>query len=234
MRKPDKLVFAACAIDKGLWILVRRTNPASLDYIGRPGFVPKPIDCKPKTADFGKFAGLVISPQLVQNAFSKSKQPKAEEAWTKFQKEKSNRYTVDENPESEWYGCLLLNGQKLHGDYDLYDIVDPRNARRNFAIVDTLHGQLHMRSPWLDEIQKWINDRVGAEVVQHSGEVQYSDHSDQTLDVFGPKGEYFTLGTEAATRAAYKYMFDERWTNPIDKARKGPKRKGPPRLKLVK
>jgi hypothetical protein len=234
MRKPDKLVFAACAIDKGLWILVRRTNPASLDYIGKPGFVPKPIDCKPKTADFGKFAGLVVSPEIVQKAFSPTKEPEAAKCWKKFLEEKSNRYQVDNDPESEWYGCILIGGNKIHGDYDPYDIVDPRLARRNFALVDTLHGQLHMRSPWLAEIQKWINDRIGSEVVQHSGETQYKDHTDQTIDVFGPNGEYFALATEAAIRASYKYMFDGRFTNPIEKARKGPKRKGPVRLRVVK
>lgn len=234
MRKPDKLVFAACAIDKGLWILVRRTNPASLDYIGRPGFVPKPIDCKPKTADFGKFAGLVVSPEIVTGAFTPAKEPEALKCWASFLKTKSDRYRVDEDPASEWYGCLLLNGNKIHGDYDLYDIVDPGNARRNFAIVDTLHGQLHMRSPWLTQIQKWINDRIGAEVVQHSGETQYKDHTDQTIDVFGPKGEYFTTATEAAVRATYRYLFDQRFTNLIEKARRGPKRKGPPKLTLVR
>lgn len=237
MRKPDKLVFAACAIDKGLWLLVRRTNPASLEYIGVPGFVPKPIDCKPKTADFGKFAGLVVSPEIASKAFSPAKEPEADKCWKTFlqnQAGSSGRYRVDEDPGSEWFGCLLLGEQKIHGDYDLYDIVDPRNARRNFAIVDTLHGQLHMRSPWLGDVQKFINSRIGAHLVQHSGETQYKDHTDQTLDVFGPKGEYFALATEAAIRAAYRFLFDERRTNPLEQSRRGPALKGPPVLKVVR
>jgi hypothetical protein len=31
-----------------VWILVRRTHRASLDYIGKPNFVAKPINAKPR------------------------------------------------------------------------------------------------------------------------------------------------------------------------------------------
>jgi hypothetical protein len=30
--------------------MVRRTNPESIKYVGYPGFVAKPLACKPKTA----------------------------------------------------------------------------------------------------------------------------------------------------------------------------------------
>ncbi len=58
------------------YILLRRTNPNSLKYIGKQGFIPKPVDCKPKTAknnvqllknktQISKCAGLVVKPQEV-------------------------------------------------------------------------------------------------------------------------------------------------------------------------
>ena len=51
MRLNDKKIFLQVAQELKLWILVRRTNPASLQYIGRAGYAPKSIDCKAKTAD---------------------------------------------------------------------------------------------------------------------------------------------------------------------------------------
>lgn len=216
MRSQDKLKFAACAIALNYWILVRRTNPSSLEYIGVDGFVPKPIDCKPKTADKGEFAGLVVSPDIITDAFSDSKATEALRYWKIFKAEilsdSVRGYSVDSDPQSEWYGCLLLKGNKIYGDYDLYDVVDPKQARRNFAIVDTMHGQLHMRSPYMYKVMEWINSRIGHPVVQHSGEAQYKDHTDQILDAFGPKGEYRELHNEAEVRLFYATQFDGRKT----------------------
>jgi hypothetical protein len=213
LRSQDKLVFAACAVAHRYWILVRRTNPKSLAWIGLPGFIPKPIDCKPKTADYGPRAGLVVNPLAARDVFSEAKLHEAMTCWEEFQpilRDNSRGYSVDTDPKSDWYGCVLLNGARIHGDYDLYDVIDPPHARRNFAIVDTLHGQLHMRSPYLYRVMDWLNARLGARLVQHSGEAQYKDHSDQTLDAFGPSGEFRALHNEAETRLFYTTQFEGR------------------------
>jgi hypothetical protein len=214
MRTQDRMVFAACGIAMRYWILVRRTNPESLKYIGRKGFVPKPIDCKPKTADKGPHAGLVVSPEIHTDAFNDEKSVEAVSCWEEFKSTvltaSGRSYSVDDDPTSLWYGCVLLGYDKIYGDYDLYDVVDPAQARRNFALVDTMHGQLHMRSPYLYKVMDWINHRIGAPVVQHSGEAQYKDHTDQTLDAFGPLGEYKELHNEAETRLFYSTQFEGR------------------------
>src|SRR5688572_16011353 len=101
MRSQDKMVFAACAVALRHWILVRRTNPESLKYIGVDGFAPKPIDCKPKTADKGKFAGLVVSPEIETEAFNDAKAPDALKYWKDFKltslTDKGRGYSVDTN-----------------------------------------------------------------------------------------------------------------------------------------
>ena len=70
----------------GLFVMVRRTNPESIKYVGYPGFVAKPLACKPKTAKTnaqvtlksGKTiqstcAGLVVNPKMVgKSAFDDS------------------------------------------------------------------------------------------------------------------------------------------------------------------
>ena len=51
MRAHDVGVFNAAAVRFKAWILVRRSNPAAKDYIGKAGYVPKRLDCKAKSAD---------------------------------------------------------------------------------------------------------------------------------------------------------------------------------------
>ena len=92
MRPQDKVVFLDAARHFHSWILVRRTNPASLPYVGLPGYSPKRIDCKAKTADLDvppwKLAGVVTAGwtrdytvQLVQN-FERKERGSAERTIT--------------------------------------------------------------------------------------------------------------------------------------------------------
>ena len=79
IRSEDKKVFAAAALEIGVYILVRGTNEASLKYISDPLCVPKPIDCKAKTADQGPLAGLVVDPRENGSAFSSERRAEADE-----------------------------------------------------------------------------------------------------------------------------------------------------------
>ncbi len=51
MRGKDVQVFCMIAQKYNVYILVRQTNEASLNYIGKPGYYPKPAAIKAKTAD---------------------------------------------------------------------------------------------------------------------------------------------------------------------------------------
>ncbi len=95
MRWQDVEAFRRAAIKFKVHILVRRTNPQSLKYIGQAGYMPKPIDCKPKTADrdvmlpSGKIvacAGLVVNPLLpgFEKAFAEGRFGDAVDEWRSF------------------------------------------------------------------------------------------------------------------------------------------------------
>jgi hypothetical protein len=86
-------VFRAAARFYRVYIALRRTNPASIFYIGEPGYVPKRLDCKAKTADFDvavegrtrQLAGLVVDPTRVgPGAFKTGKFEAALTEWQKF------------------------------------------------------------------------------------------------------------------------------------------------------
>ena len=216
MRPQDKSVFLEAASQFQVWILVRRTNVASLRYIGKPGYTPKRIDCKAKTADLDSkgysLAGLVVSPEIHPNCFKPGKVQKAKDAWESMSPLIGTVYTVESNSRSPHYGCLKLGNSYIHGDYDLYDIIDITQAHRNLASVETLLGQPHRRGPKVLTVQKFVNNRIGSPMIQHGGEAQYADHSEQSIDAFGPNGEDVTILNEFSVRGWYDKVFKGRQT----------------------
>ena len=140
LRREDIAVFAAAAEVFDHIIIVRATNVKSLGYIGQKHFAPKPIDCKPKTADddcfvqdvniFVQCAGLVVDPTVVSYAAfsSDKKRNKAREAWINFMSDKTGDeasrkvfrrrgtkgfFAVDTLRTSRRYGCLMLSNQDI-------------------------------------------------------------------------------------------------------------------------
>lgn len=221
MRPQDERVFEEAARTIGVWILVRRTKPAALAYIGLPGYVPKPIHCKAKTADRDlapqKLAGLVTSLRIHPRAFDLAGAARAacEDLWANFEREHlhpGSPFTLDTNRASRHYGCVQLNGKYIHADYDLYDIILPEQAFRNLAAVEQMLGQAHRRGPKFFEVRNFINRRIGVEMIQHGGSAQYEDHSGQSIDLFGPGGENLTLLNELTVRTWYRERFGGRPT----------------------
>ncbi len=85
MRGQDIQIFCDAAKHIGVYILVRTTNEASLQHIGKPHCSPKPISCKAKTADApGVRAGLVVSPAADPTAFTTTRLPDAVKWWNAF------------------------------------------------------------------------------------------------------------------------------------------------------
>lgn len=139
IRHKDLPVFESTAEIFDHIIIVRASNVHSLQYVGQKGFAPKPIDCKPKTADSHVWldhgqsycAGLVVDPTLTgDKAFSDKRKEKARESWREFLQAMSEReihhkvflrrgesggikgfYAVDTYPGSRHFGCLMLSEQ---------------------------------------------------------------------------------------------------------------------------
>ena len=205
MRPQDERVFAEAAKKFQVWLIVRQTNPASWKYIGLSRYFPKPITCKAKTADLdgqpgsGKprshytTAGLVVDPSLWNNVFLGDKRASALKLWNEFKADqldvKDSGYAVDRDRNSHHYGCVLYNGKYLHGDYDLYDIIVVGHERANLAVVGTRDGARDFRPARLFPVEDFVNGRIGAEMVHHGGQFQFSEHTNDIVEIFGPTGE---------------------------------------------
>lgn len=225
MRPKDKPLFSQVANALQVWLLVRDTNTASLQYVGVQGYVPKQIECKAKTADVEShpLVGLVVDPTTEPGAISDGRRAEALKAWKEFLPELNRDgsfYAVVNQPGSPDHGAVTLSGNKIHGDYDLKGVILVGREQPNLNLVDELNGQLHMRGPRFYEIQKRINAGIGVAMIQHGAEEGYADHSDDVIDVFGPHGEVFKLKGLSETKAFYAQM--KRQVNDIKSAKPAP------------
>jgi hypothetical protein len=140
MRQQDIEAFRAAARHFGVYIAVRRTNPASLEYIGKDGYVAKRLDCKAKTADQNcivegqvrTLAGLVVDPHRVgPAAYKPGKYDKALKEWDKFRPllapdmlgagggraytymPGGKLYAVQRDASHKHYGCVMFASHSL-------------------------------------------------------------------------------------------------------------------------
>jgi hypothetical protein len=98
MRAKDLRIFCMIARKYNVYLLIRHTNEASLQYVGKPGYYPKPASIKAKTADIDpppfqfksgghartvqhKIAGLVPHPDFQPDVFMGAKLAKARHCW---------------------------------------------------------------------------------------------------------------------------------------------------------
>lgn len=163
------------------WILVRRGNAASKKWIGSPGYIPKLLDCKAKTADRDapdrSTAGLVASPVLLPEAFSTERLQKAEQEWMKFepllyrfdtktnieQGRAGKHYTIQMDKQHKHYGCVMYKpifralGEYIHADYDLYAVVSFVDPTSNIRVSEKGFGDAdHTRSQKLRDVQYFL------------------------------------------------------------------------------
>ena len=143
MRPKDARIFLDAAKRLEVYILVRRTNKASIKYVGKQGFMPKPIDCKAKTASYDFYhhrlkyrltvGGLVVDPTIpgFSVAFEKNKYSSALREWQKFRRfvadvpyhelkgltTPGKPYAVQREEGNNRYGCVLLAGREGGMEY---------------------------------------------------------------------------------------------------------------------
>jgi hypothetical protein len=133
MRPKDIEAFLGVAKRFQVWILLRASKASARDYIGKPGYVPKRLDCKAKTADFDvtlpglgakKTAGLVVDPTIhgMEQAFEKP--ARALHYWDLFKDRcylpktggppltyfpAGKLYSVQTDEKHPHYGCVLFS-----------------------------------------------------------------------------------------------------------------------------
>jgi hypothetical protein len=207
MLADHKRHFCGAAREFQVFILVRDTNPASLQYIKQNGYAPKRIDCKAKTAETGEFAGLVVDPtKLGTSAFSEQKLEKALREWENFVPVLKSGVGYD--VESD--GRVTFQGKSIHGDYDLKDIVRAEQPFRNLGSIGYLYDQPHSTCSKYYLVRDYVNHRIEWPMIQHGPEAQYKGHSDEMIHMFYPSGRYEPLASLSDLNRVYRDVFNGR------------------------
>jgi len=207
MEYRDRQAFLEAAEGWKVWVVVRRSNPESEPYIGKPGYVPKTNECKAKTADFAvdKFgkrirtAGLVVNPWIHPEAFAGNRLVSARREWDGFAARwlsPSRKYTVDEDRSHEHHGCAMLQGKYLYSDYDLFDIIDAVDPLVRKQIRGRFNTQVNYHSTHFKAVMQFVNSRIRRDgkpvwMIQH-GEGTYvmkGRLDGGGAEVFGPCGK---------------------------------------------
>jgi hypothetical protein len=99
-------------------------------------------------------------------------------------------FAVDTNETSKHYGCLMVPEQDMpaedfnmsgrgwssfkrlhmryiHGDYDLYGLIDVEGGGREPVIKGRLYGVPHNFTEKFAIIQSFLNAGIGAQMIQH-------------------------------------------------------------------
>src|SRR6185503_179107 len=204
MRESDAREFLEVAQLLQVWILVRETNRCSLRFIGRSGFEPKPIECKAKTADHGALAGLVVDPHMRRDAFTPRRLSAALKSWNDFQgvlRSNQGWAVCQRDPHR---GAVTFQGNLIHADYDLKDVIDHDNFARVMALHSELHGQPHMVSPEYLRVRGELNRRFEVAMIQHGASAQYEDHQEETVLLYGPRQVTATFHSAQELRRWYE------------------------------
>ncbi len=150
MRRHDQLAFAYTAWWFHVYILVRRSNPESIKYIGQTGFIPKGPDTKAKTAQrnvaiegtrwVSNVAGLVCNPTAAAMRLAYATPKKYESAmkeWKKFVASGRHFDDLDWEDASTPSRFYLPMGQPFFTD------TRPGSKRYGALMKDTGRGVLH-------------------------------------------------------------------------------------------
>jgi hypothetical protein len=171
MREHHKDAFFEAAEAFTCWIGLREPNSLADDWIGRSGYIPKPVDCKAKTADQDghRLGGLVVNPLLLPAAFQPTSRDEAVKTW----KQKfllaglalPPGYTcVESGPDR---GLVRRQGSAIYSDLDLMALL------RSNARGEKLFTSEKEQEDLFTKVEMKIRFRLGVPLIQHGAEFMW-------------------------------------------------------------
>src|SRR5262245_1948414 len=163
-------VFFAAADQCSCWIGVREPNSLAEKWIGKPGYIPKGLNCKAKTSDNSSFAwaGLVVDPTARAEAFTKGTLIEATNTWKnkvpKPQHLPPGFTCVQVGPER---GLVKFGGSAIFADYDLMAI-SRSNSRGEMLFTDRAQ-----QDALFGRVEPLVNKALGVPMIQHGPEFAY-------------------------------------------------------------
>jgi hypothetical protein len=183
-----KHLFFTVADHLNCYIGLREPNADSDQWITKEGSIPKGVDVKAKTAKAGKFAGLVVNPNLLPEAFPKKDDlERAKKSWNDFTKHGlPGGFSFETSgPEK---GVLKKHGSAIHADYDLM-LVTLADEQGNMKFTSSAEAEMLFL-----KVENEINRMIPRKkMIQHATEFQYNGVGappTEQIYIFGPKRKF--------------------------------------------
>jgi hypothetical protein len=137
----------------------------------------------------------------------------------------AKKFHVDDDFFSEHFGCVMygsnaFSASYMHGDYDLYGIVDMEKPAHNPVTRGRMFGKeynLNNFGPHYEPVARFLNDGFSAlhgrtvAMIRHGSQEKYApSHGEEELDVFWPDGSTSYVEGESAIWNLYKDAFANR------------------------
>lgn len=219
-------VFLQAAKHFQVYILVRGANPKAFRFYGLPGYYPKRLDVKAKTAkqDIGQYqlGGLVVDPNIHPAAFGNRDMEGVKKNWResldvihtggphRTYLPAGKHYMVETDPNHKHYGALYLCKSGLTtaklficGDYDLYGLIPAKNPKTHEFVTEERLGNKHVRTKELLDVQIYLNRLFGMPLIQHGAQESYLSHQDEPVVAFEPGGAVVVLNGKQAIESYY-------------------------------
>jgi len=193
MQAQHQAAFFQTAQKFTCWIALREPNPLAERWFGRNGYRPKGPDCKARTADHPEhhWAGLVVNPLLVPEAFLPGSRNGAVEKWRKF---------LNGGRLPGGFACLAAGlerglvrqkGLAIFADYDLMTLV--KSDQKGAFLFTSNADELSLMAKVIPE----LNRLLGIEMIQHGPEFDpgfdgLGARARETILYFGPSHRFQT------------------------------------------
>lgn len=163
MKHEHHRIFHAAADRFQCWIGLREPNPLADRWIGKPGYMPKAMSVKAKTADRPghPLAGLVVDPTLRPGAFRAGDSLKrAKDNWKPSALPEGAQVTQ----EGDEKGLVRVHGKAIYADYDLMCLIQA-DEKGGMAFTTGEQGMSIFQ-----RVALFINTRIGVPMIQHGPE----------------------------------------------------------------
>lgn len=89
-------------------------------------------------------------------------------------------------------GAVIQRMQYLHGDYDLYALLNANDPPNDETKTEWINGEKNKFGAKFHKVQEFINDEIGAPMIHHGGQFRL-EHKADTIYVFYPGGASYVI-----------------------------------------
>jgi hypothetical protein len=95
----------------------------------------------------------------------------------------------DKNIDKHALSTLPNGCSYIHGDYDLYALIHKDSLSVREPRAGRFDGENHLYGRNWKIFEAYVRSKISLDMIQHGSQEHFTDHSDETVDIFCPTSE---------------------------------------------